>query len=97
MRPGRIVEASHALIHSADGELFREALVHACTRCGLETFKAPESGLFERASQTLQRKGDELGSCLVHLGAVVGSPWTQDEKMAALIAWLSLVLPTRKS
>jgi hypothetical protein len=89
--------ASHALIHTADGELFREALVHACTRCGLETFKAPESGLFERASQTLQRKGDELGRCLVHLGAGVGSPWTQDEKMAALIAWLSLVLPTRKS
>ena len=89
--------ASHALIHTADGELFREALVHACTRCGLETFKAPESGLFERASQTLQRKGDELGSCLAHLGAGVGSPWTQDEKLAALIAWLSLVLPTRKS
>jgi len=89
--------ASHALIHTADGELFREALLHACERCGLGTFKAPERGLLERASQALQQKGDELGCCLAHLGAAVGSPWTQDEKLAALVAWLSLALPTCKS
>ena len=82
--------ASHALIHTADGELFREALLHASERCGLEMFTATESGLFERASQTLHRKGDDLGRCLAHLGAAVGSPWTQDEKLAALVAWLSL-------
>ena len=27
--------ASHALIHAADGELFRECLLHASARCGL--------------------------------------------------------------
>src|SRR6266849_9026623 len=27
---------SHALIHTADGELFREAIVHAGARCGLK-------------------------------------------------------------
>lgn len=31
--------ASHALIHTADGELFREALVHASGRCGVECVK----------------------------------------------------------
>ena len=30
--------ASHALIHTADGELFREALLHASARCGLGDF-----------------------------------------------------------
>src|SRR5215470_10599830 len=29
--------ASHALIHTADGELFREALSRAATRCTVET------------------------------------------------------------
>jgi hypothetical protein len=89
--------ASHALIHTADGVLFREALLHACERCGLEMFKALESGLVEQASQTLQQKGDDLGRRLTHLGTAVGSPWTQDEKFAALVAWLSLVLPPSAS
>ena len=31
--------ASHALIHTADGELFREALLHASARCGLRDFR----------------------------------------------------------
>lgn len=85
--------ASHALIHTADGELFREALLHAGKRCGLETFTTKESDLLGRASRTLQLKADELGRRLVHLGSAVGSPWTQDEKLAALVAWLSLADP----
>ncbi len=85
--------ASHALIHTADGELFREGLLHASERCGLETFTVTESELFERASHSLQLKADELGHRLLHLGAAVGSPWTQDEKLAALVAWLSLAGP----
>jgi hypothetical protein len=85
--------ASHALIHTADGELFREALLHASKRCGLETFTPKESELLEGASRTLQMKTDELRRHLVHLGSAVGSPWTQDEKLAALLAWLSLVYP----
>jgi hypothetical protein len=60
-------------------------------------FKALESGLVEQASQTLQQKGDDLGRRLTHLGTAVGSPWTQDEKFAALVAWLSLVLPPSAS
>jgi hypothetical protein len=82
--------ASHALIHTADGELFREAVLHASERCGLEIFTAKESDLFERASRALRLKVDELGHRLVDLGASVGSPWAQDEKLAALVAWLSL-------
>src|SRR5579863_6245795 len=82
--------ASHALIHSADGELFREAVLHASERCGMEIFTAKESQLFEKASHALHLKVDELVHRLVHLGTTVGSPWTQDEKLAAFVAWLSL-------
>ena len=85
--------ASHALIHTADAELFREALLHAGRRCGLETFTTKESELLERASRTLQLRADELDRRLVRLGSAVGSPWTQDEKLAALVAWLSLAGP----
>jgi hypothetical protein len=84
--------ASHALIHTADGELFRAALLHASERCGLHTFTARENELFAKASQTLKLQPDELVRRLAHLGAALGPPWTQDEKLATLIAWLSLAL-----
>jgi hypothetical protein len=83
--------ASHALIHAADGELFREALLHASKRCGLETFTAKESELLERAVRALHLQPDELARRLVDLGHPLGSPWSQDEKFAALVAWLSLL------
>jgi hypothetical protein len=83
--------ASHALIHAADGELFRAALLHACKRCGVESFTAKESELIERAVHALHLQPIELQQRLSNLGHSLGSPWTQDEKFAALVAWLSLL------
>jgi hypothetical protein len=82
--------ASHALIHAADGELFREALLHASERCGLDRFTAKENDLVERATHVLQLQPGELGRRLTDLGRPLGAPWSQDEKLAALVAWLSL-------
>jgi hypothetical protein len=84
--------ASHALIHTADGELFRAALLEASERCGLRTFTARENELFAKASHTLKLQPDELVRRLAHLGTALGPPWTQDEKLATLVAWLSLAL-----
>ena len=46
--------ASHALIHTADGELFREALLHASARCGLLSKTAKERELLNEASRVLR-------------------------------------------
>ena len=83
--------SSHALIHTADGELFREALIHASLRCGFEMFTAKESELIETASHTLHLQPDDLVRRLTGLGSALGPPWTQDEKFAALVAWFSLL------
>lgn len=83
--------SSHALIHTADGELFREALIHASLRCGFEMFTAKERRLLENASHALHLEPDELVRRLTSLGSPLGSPWTQDEKFASLVAWLSLL------
>jgi hypothetical protein len=82
--------ASHPLIHTAEGELFREALLHASERCGLAMFSVKESKLLETASHTLHLQPGELTRCLADLGRPLGPPWSQDEKLAALAAWLSL-------
>jgi hypothetical protein len=82
--------ASHALIHTADGELFREAIVHGCARCGVKMESVKERTLLEDAGAALHLKTTELMRLVTELGKPFGSPWSQDEKFAALAAWLAL-------
>jgi len=82
--------ASHALIHTADGELFREALSYAVKRCGIEMVGIKERELLERARQTLRVQPAALLRRVTELGKPFGSPWSQDEKFATLAAWLAL-------
>src|SRR5467141_3369275 len=82
--------ASHALIHAADGELFREALLHASARYGLQDFTIKEKELLDRAGQVFHAKPNELMRRVTELGRSLGTPWSQDEKLATLAAWLGL-------
>jgi len=84
------VLASHALIHTADGELFREALLHASARCGLGDFRIKEKELLNRAGQVFRLKSVDVMGRVTELGRPFGSPWSQDEKFAMLAAWLAL-------
>ncbi len=83
--------ASHSIIHTADGEFFREALLHACARADLAVTKIKDRELLATAATTLRRKPPALTRFVNDLGKPLGSPWTQDEKFATLAAWLALV------
>ena len=87
--------ASHALIHTADGELFRECLLHACERCGLAVVSMRERELLEQAAKSLRAPRPSLLRRVTALGRPFGAPWTQDEKFATLAAWL-VVRASRK-
>jgi hypothetical protein len=82
--------ASHALIHTADGELFREALLHASARYGLQDFTIREKELLDRAGQVFRARPNELMRRVTELGRSLGAPWSQDEKFATLAAWVAL-------
>jgi hypothetical protein len=84
---------SHALIHTADGELFREALCGAFAQCGLEMTCIKDRELLDRGGQILRTDRDKLLRRMTELGSAFGSPWTQDEKYAGLAAWLVLANP----
>ena len=88
--------ASHALIHTADGELFREALLHASTRYRLAVTCVRERELLDQAAQAFQLRPDALLRRATELGRPLGSPWAQDEKFATLIAWLVLASPSKR-
>jgi hypothetical protein len=82
--------ASHALIHTADGDHFRDALAEGARRCGVAATRLRQKELHERAAAKLGRPLAELQSYVGGLGKSVGPPWTSDQKSAALLAWLTL-------
>jgi hypothetical protein len=83
--------ASHALIHTADGELFRDSLRDACAACDLPLEGIREKELFTAASsKALSVQPAALKRRIAALGKALGPPWSQDEKFAALGAWITL-------
>lgn len=81
--------ASHALIHTADGELFREAILHASGCCGLRDFTVKDRELLDHAGKAFRLKSTALLRRVTELGRPFGAPWSQDEKFATLMAWLA--------
>lgn len=88
---------SHALIHTADGELFRVVLRDASTRCGLRLACTKERDLLKECSEVFFTKPPELLQRVTALGRPLGAPWSQDEKFATLAAWLALCRPNGPS
>jgi hypothetical protein len=82
--------ASHALIHTADGEHFRDALARASEDNGLPVTRIAERDLLARAEAALAQPAARLQSTVASLGRGLGPPWTQDQKLAALAAWVVL-------
>lgn len=85
--------ASHALIHTADGDHFRDALAVACKKSGIPVVRIRQRELAEHASATLRRSPAWLEKMIRTLGLKLGAPWGVDQKSAALFAWLLLADP----
>ncbi|HSF14197.1 MAG TPA: hypothetical protein VLK65_01440 [Vicinamibacteria bacterium] len=85
--------ASHALIHTADGDHFREALEAACQRSDLRVVRVRKSDLLTRALAVLGTSSSKLEEAVRAMGKPFGPPWGADQKSAALLAWLLLADP----
>jgi hypothetical protein len=86
--------AAHSLIHAADGEFFREALLHACRAQRLAVTVIKDRELLAAGGARFKRRPAALAKQLAELGKPVGPPWSQDEKFATLAAWLALASRT---
>jgi hypothetical protein len=82
--------ASHALIHTAEGEFFRAVVVHACEQRRLTVSGVREKELWARAPAVLKTSEDALRRQIADMGKRIGPPWTQDQKQSALAAWMAL-------
>jgi hypothetical protein len=73
---------SHALIHTAEGVMFRDVLEWAARECRLDV--------------TLVREKDIDSSSIsrfASIGKLIGPPWTQDQKFATVAALIALAEP----
>jgi hypothetical protein len=84
------VLAAHPLIHTAEGELFRNAACKACEGIGLAVHRFRERDLEPSAAAIWGRAAPAIQKQIANLGKALGPPWTQDQKMAALVAAMAL-------
>jgi hypothetical protein len=84
--------ASHALIHTAEGEFYRAALRDACECCGIREIGTKERDVPAKVAEALGRSAEDVQSIIAEFRKVIGPPWTQDQKLSALAAWLSLAV-----
>ncbi len=93
----REVLGSHALIHTADGEHFRDALSAAASHFGLSVDGVREKEIWARGSEDLATPIADLQRLVNAIGKSLGPPWTQDQKLAALSGWLALAGSRKQS
>jgi hypothetical protein len=84
--------AAHPLIHTAEGEFFRDAVRKACERLKIPVTAIRERDLDERAKTALGRAAGGVQSRIAKVGRSIGPPWTSDHKASALAAAIVLTV-----
>ena len=85
--------ASHALLHTAEGDHFRDAIAGAAAGLGCPVLRVPARELEARVARADGRPIAALRRLLDEAGRPLGPPWGADQKAAALVAWLVLASP----
>jgi hypothetical protein len=71
--------ASHALVHTAEGEFFRKVVRQACEHYHIPVLGIRERELDDRANAAIGTTAARVRQHISSFGKTVGSPWTQDE------------------
>jgi len=87
--------AAHPLIHTAEGEFFRNTVTRACECLKIPVMAIRERELDDQAKKTFGSAAIRLQSSISTLGSSIGPPWTKDHKTAALAA--AIILATWKT
>ncbi len=81
---------SHAMVHTAEGELYRSAIAKAARDLNLQCVRVPERDLYRFAAKQFHIPEPKLRVRITEMGRSQGAPWSADEKCATLVAWLAL-------
>jgi hypothetical protein len=84
--------SAHAMLHAAEGELYRDALADAADALGLPVTLIPPRDTPAVGRRVLGCDDEDLRVRLTELGRPFGPPWTRDHK-DALVAALAVLEP----
>ena len=82
--------ASHALIHTAEGEFFRKTFREAFEQLEIPVTSIRERDLREHAKIRFGKAAPKLAERIAGIGRSLGPPWTTDQKTSALAAFMVL-------
>ena len=82
--------SSHPLIHTAEGEFFRNVVAEACGQLKVSVTSIRERDLDTQARTAFGSATNRVLQAIEKLGASIGPPWTKDHKSATLAASLIL-------
>lgn len=82
--------ASHPLIHTAEGEFFRNIASKACEGLKIPVTAIREREIEEQAKESFGNGSARVQRMIASLGRTIGPPWTKDHKTAALAAVMVL-------
>jgi hypothetical protein len=82
---------SHALIHTAEGELFRGAIRGASESLEIPVTEIRAKELHSRAATTLRISAENVEQHLKGIGRVAGRPWAKDQRDAYLAAAIAVL------
>ncbi len=82
--------ASHALIHTAEGEFYRDVVRRACEGQGIPVRRLRERDLDDQVQDVFGDAAAATRHGIDGWGKFIGPPWTQDHKAAALAAAIVL-------
>jgi hypothetical protein len=82
--------ASHPLLHTAEGEFFRNAARKACEHLKIPVTAIRERDLDELAKLAFANDANRVQERISSLGSSFGPPWTKDHKTATLAASMIL-------
>jgi hypothetical protein len=90
--PERLEEIvrSHSAQHAAEGEFYRDVVADACRDLDLDVTRVVERELPALTADLLGEQTRDVDSRLKHLGQKLGPPWSEDQRLAMLAAWVGL-------
>lgn len=90
--PERLADilASHQLVHTADGEMYRSLLIEEAVALGLGVYETPRGKVLQAAAAALGSTAAEVEALTGALGAPHGPPWRKEHREAAAAAITAL-------
>lgn len=90
MPPLAKILAAHPLLHTAEGIFFRKVFQDAFERLNFPVTGFRERDMDEHLKTAFGGRASNVRRKIAAMGKPLGPPWTTDQKLAALAAWMVL-------